>query len=116
MAFDPGVFWPFLLAVLLMELTPGPNMGWLALVALGRGRRAGLAAVAGVTLGLAAWMLAAAAGLAQWLARAPGASTAVAWAGAAFMLYLAWEAWRGPGAGLGGPPADNGRRQASQAR
>lgn len=50
---DPGVILPFLLAVALIELTPGPNMGWLALVSLEQGRRAGLAAVAGVTLGLA---------------------------------------------------------------
>ncbi|MFN3353134.1 MAG: LysE family translocator [Brevundimonas sp.] len=93
---DPSVFGPFLAAALLMELTPGPNMGWLALVAMGRGRRAGLSAVAGVTLGLAAWMLAAAAGLAQVLASAPTLYRALAWAGVAFMVYLAWEAWREP--------------------
>jgi hypothetical protein len=54
---DPSVVGPFLIAVALIELTPGPNMGWLALVALARGRLAGFAAVAGVTLGLAVWML-----------------------------------------------------------
>ncbi|MFC0634941.1 LysE family translocator [Brevundimonas balnearis] len=97
MMIDPGVLWPFLLAALLMELTQGPNMGWLALTALARGRRAGLAAVAGVTLGLTAWMLAATLGLAQLLAGAPAVYAALAWAGVAFMLYLAWEAWRGPG-------------------
>ena len=44
---DPGVILPFLAAVVLIELTPGPNMGWLALVSLSQGRTAGLAAVAG---------------------------------------------------------------------
>jgi threonine/homoserine/homoserine lactone efflux protein len=97
---DPAVLLPFLAAAVLMEVTPGPNMGWLALTALAQGRRAGLAAVAGVTLGLAAWMLAAVAGLAELLARAPALYAAVAWAGVAFMLYLAWDAWRGPGVGL----------------
>src|SRR3954452_13488918 len=43
----------FLLAVLLLELTPGPNMGYLATLALSRGRAAGLIATAGVAVGLA---------------------------------------------------------------
>jgi threonine/homoserine/homoserine lactone efflux protein len=97
---DPAVLLPFLAAAVLMEVTPGPNMGWLALTALAQGRRAGLAAVAGVTLGLAAWMLAATLGLAELLTRAPVLYAAVAWGGVAFMLYLAWDAWRGPGVGL----------------
>lgn len=97
---DPAVLLPFLAAAVLMEITPGPNMGWLALTALAQGRRAGLAAVAGITVGLAAWMLAATLGLAELLAQAPALYAAVAWAGVAFMLYLAWDAWRGPGVGL----------------
>jgi threonine/homoserine/homoserine lactone efflux protein len=93
---DPGVIAPFLLAVALIELTPGPNMGWLALVSLGRGRLAGFAAVAGVTVGLAAWMLAAAFGLTQVLLAWPPLYQGVRWAGVLFLLYLAWEAWRTP--------------------
>ncbi|MFZ4690554.1 MAG: LysE family transporter, partial [Polymorphobacter sp.] len=42
----------FALAVLLIELTPGPNMAWLAGLAATEGRRSGLAAVAGVAIGL----------------------------------------------------------------
>jgi threonine/homoserine/homoserine lactone efflux protein len=48
-----GADWAgFALAVLLIELTPGPNMAWLAALSLGQGRRAGLAAVAGIAIGL----------------------------------------------------------------
>lgn len=97
---DPAVLGPFLLAVLAVELTPGPNMGWLAIVSAARGVTAGLAAVAGVTLGLAAWMLAAAFGLTEALLLWPGLYQAVRWAGVAFLVWLAWEAWRG-----GGDPA-----------
>ena len=43
----------FLLAVLLLELTPGPNMAYLATLALSRGRSAGLIATAGVAFRLA---------------------------------------------------------------
>ena len=92
---DPAVILPFLLAVALIELTPGPNMGWLALVSLGRGRWAGFAAVAGVTIGLAVWMLAAAFGLTEVLLAWPPLFQIIRWAGVVFLLWLAWEAWRG---------------------
>ena len=95
---DPAVILPFLLAVALIELTPGPNMGWLALVSLGRGRWAGFAAVAGVTAGLAVWMLAAAFGLTQVLLIWPPLFQIIRWAGVVFLLWLAWEAWRGESA------------------
>ncbi len=94
---DPSVVLPFLVAVALIELTPGPNMGWLALVAMGQGRLAGLAAVAGVTLGLAVWMLLAAVGLTSVLVAFPALYQAVRWAGVLFLLWLAWEAWAGAG-------------------
>ncbi len=105
---DPTVILPFLVAVSLIELTPGPNMGWLALVALGRGRIAGMAAVVGVTLGLAVWMVAAAFGLTTILLTFPWLYQAVRWAGVAFLLWLAWEAWAG--AGRVAPDAEPDRR------
>ena len=43
----------FLLASLLIELTPGPNMAWLASVALAKGRRPALFAGPGMLRGLA---------------------------------------------------------------
>lgn len=92
---DPAILAPFLLAAVLSEITPGPNMGWLALVALSRGRTAGLAAVAGVTLGLAAWMTAAALGVSEVVLRWPVLYQSIRWAGIGFLLWLAWEAWRG---------------------
>ena len=108
---DPSVILPFLLAVSLIELTPGPNMGWLALVAAGRGRTAGLAAVVGITLGLAVWMLASAFGLTRVLLVWPLAFQVMRWAGVAFLLWLAWDAWRGGEAGTD-QTDDGGTRQA----
>ena len=94
---DPSVVLPFLVAVLLIELTPGPNMGWLTLVSMAQGRLAGLAAVAGVTVGLAVWMVLAAVGVTSVLLAFPALYQAVRWAGVLFLLWLAWEAWAGAG-------------------
>lgn len=85
----------FALASLLIELTPGPNMAWLAALALAEGRRTALMAVAGVALGLAGIGALAAFGLATALDRLPYAYEALRYAGAGFLLYLAWEGWRG---------------------
>lgn len=85
----------FALAVLLIELTPGPNMAWLAGLAATQGRRAGLAAVGGVAVGLLANAMLAALGLAALLDAAPSLWRVLQLAGAAMMIFLAVEAWRG---------------------
>jgi threonine/homoserine/homoserine lactone efflux protein len=85
----------FALAVLLIELTPGPNMAWLSGLAATEGRRAGLSAVAGVALGLLANGLLAALGLATLLTAMPQLWQGLQWAGALMMVFLAIEAWRG---------------------
>jgi threonine/homoserine/homoserine lactone efflux protein len=87
----------FLLASLLIELTPGPNMAYLALVSATKGRRLGLAATAGVALGLLVIGAAAALGLAALVAASPVAFQAMRWAGVLYLLWLAWEAWTGGG-------------------
>jgi threonine/homoserine/homoserine lactone efflux protein len=46
----------FVAAVLLMELTPGPNMAYLFVVASRSGRAAGMVTVAGIALGLAVYL------------------------------------------------------------
>jgi len=83
----------FALAVLIIELTPGPNMAWLAGLAMAEGRRPALAATAGVALGLTLNGLLAAAGLAALIATDPRLASALGWLGTAFMLWLAWRAW-----------------------
>jgi len=87
------MFPSFLLVVLLVELTPGPNMGWLALLSAGEGRRAGFAATAGIALGLAIVAAASALGLAQLAHASPLIFELLRYAGAGFLFWLAWEAW-----------------------
>lgn len=90
--------WPaFLLAMFIVELTPGPNMGWLAALSAQQGRKMGLVAVLGITLGLAVQMIAAATGLSTLIAHVPIAYQLIRWAGVLFMLWLAWEAFSDAG-------------------
>jgi threonine/homoserine/homoserine lactone efflux protein len=86
---------PFLLTALLIELTPGPNMAWLALTSASHGKRSGFAAVAGIALGLALLAGASAVGLAGLATRSPFVFGLLRYAGATYLLWLAWKAWTG---------------------
>jgi threonine/homoserine/homoserine lactone efflux protein len=85
----------FMIAATIAEITPGPNMGYLAALAIAQGKRAGLEAVAGVALGLALLGIAAAFGAGLVTQPYPMAGEVLRWAGVAYLLWLAWEAWRG---------------------
>ena len=85
---------PFLLASLLVELTPGPNMAWLAIVGVSQGRSRGFAAVAGVALGLAVVGALAAIGLGGVISASPLLYGLLRWAGILWLLWLAWDGWR----------------------
>jgi threonine/homoserine/homoserine lactone efflux protein len=84
----------FLIAAILIELTPGPNMAWLALLGASRGRIAALSAVAGVALGLSFAGAAAALGVSALIGTTPWLFQALRIAGSLYLLYLAWDAWR----------------------
>lgn len=84
----------FALAALLIELTPGPNMTYLAVLSARQGRTSGYVAVLGVALGLAIMGAAAAFGAAALINASPALFSALRWGGVAYILYLAWEAWR----------------------
>jgi threonine/homoserine/homoserine lactone efflux protein len=91
----PDLLAPYLITVAFTELTPGPNMGYLAIIGARWGRAAGLASVAGVTLGLAAYLFAAAAGVAQLAVKVDWLYEGLRWLGAAYLVWLAVESWRG---------------------
>ncbi|KJZ20705.1 LysE family translocator [Loktanella sp. S4079] len=91
---DISVLMAFAGTAMLIELTPGPNMVYLAVVAASQGRRLGFAAVAGVALGLALVGIAAALGLAALINASPVFYQALRFGGVGYMLWLAWDAWR----------------------
>lgn len=84
----------FALTALVLVLTPGPNMIYCVSRALSQGRSAGLVSLAGVLLGFVVHLLAATLGLTAVLTAVPFAFDALRIAGAAYLLWLAWDALR----------------------
>jgi threonine/homoserine/homoserine lactone efflux protein len=77
-----------------MVLTPGPNMIYLISRSISQGRVAGLISLGGVAFGFVFYMLSAAFGVTALLFAIPYAYDALRFAGAAYLLYLAWQAIR----------------------
>jgi threonine/homoserine/homoserine lactone efflux protein len=75
-------------------LAPGPNMLYLVSRSITQGRAAGLVSLLGVAAGFLVYLAAATAGLAAVFAAVPAAYLALKLAGAAYLLYLAWQALR----------------------
>ncbi|ADD44051.1 LysE family translocator [Stackebrandtia nassauensis] len=81
-----------------MVLTPGPNMFYLVSRTLNQNRRAGLVSLTGMAAGFVIYLLATIAGLTAVFALVPAAFFVLKIAGAAYLLYLAWQAFRPGGA------------------
>jgi threonine/homoserine/homoserine lactone efflux protein len=92
----------FVVASALLVLTPGPNLLYLISRTLAQGRAAGLVSLAGTTTGFVVHILAAALGVSAVFLAVPVAYDALRWAGAAYLLWLAWDVVRTPAVGTAG--------------
>lgn len=92
----------FMLAVAVLNATPGVDLLLTVTRTAQGGRRAGAMTALGIAAGCAVHALAAAFGLAALLAVSAVAFTAIKWLGAAYLLWLGIgllrAAWRGPAA------------------
>jgi len=84
----------FIATSIAIEVTPGPNMAYLAVLSAERGRLAGFAAVLGVALGLATLGLLAVFGLGPLIAENRLIYEVLRWAGILYLLWLAWDGWQ----------------------
>ncbi|AZY50684.1 LysE family translocator [Bordetella avium] len=83
----------------LLALTPGPDNLFVLMQSAIWGRKAGFLVVLGLCTGLLGHTTAVAVGLAALFAASPMAFTALKLAGAAYLLYLAWQILRAPTGG-----------------
>src|SRR5476651_1363899 len=96
-----------------MVLTPGPNMIYLISRSITQGAAAGIVSLGGVALGFVFYMLRAAFGITALLFAVPYAYDALRLSGAAYLLWLAWQALRPNGRSpfeVRSLPADSARR------
>jgi threonine/homoserine/homoserine lactone efflux protein len=89
MIIAPETFLLFLGAVMILLITPGPNMAFVLTSGAAYGWRGGIAAAVGIGVVDLVFTLICAFGLAGLLSAYPAAFDAIRWAGAAYLIYLA---------------------------
>lgn len=101
---------PFLAAALALNLTPGADMTYVIARSATQSRGAGIAASFGIAAGSLVHSVLAALGVSAILQHSETAFLVVKYAGAAYLLYLAWKAIR---AGNGGVAVDRSLERTS---
>ncbi len=94
MPVDPSLLAGYLLACLILVVTPGPDMAFVLGQTLSGGARRGWAATAGVYAGVGVHIVLAALGVAALVAANPALFTALRIAGALYLLWLGAQAIR----------------------
>lgn len=87
----------FAAAALALAVTPGPDMLMVLTRSVAQGRLAGLVSTLGISLGCYVHAAIAGLSLSGVLILAPYAFDAIRWLGAAYLLWLGWQALRGSG-------------------
>jgi threonine/homoserine/homoserine lactone efflux protein len=87
----------FATACLVLTATPGPDMLLIASRSISQGKAAGFATLTGIQAGTYCHALAAALGLSQLFLVVPVAYDVVRYAGATYLLFLAWKTFRSTG-------------------
>jgi len=98
----------FLGASMALTLAPGPDNIFVVTTGITRGRRAAIITALGMVSGISVHTLAAAAGISAIFYSSTLAFRTVKFAGAAYLLFLAWKALRERGP-LGSPAAQTSR-------
>jgi threonine/homoserine/homoserine lactone efflux protein len=96
------VFIAFAIAGLALNIVPGADMTFVIASAARGGWRGGIVAALGIGAGTLFHILAAVAGLSAIIAASPWAFNLIKWAGAAYLLYIAWSLLR-PSGSSGNP-------------
>jgi len=97
----------FLLATLLLHLSPGPDMAFIIGQTIKGGKSSGFAAMSGIWFGASCRALFAAFGLSVIFATSAIAFSIVKLLGAAYLIYLGIQALRSTGSSLGGDNSDS---------
>ncbi|WP_199259648.1 LysE family translocator [Paracoccus binzhouensis] len=83
----------FMAGALVLNFAPGQDVFFASACGIQNGPRAGALAGFGVGLGVVCHVVMATVGLGALVAAHPGALVAIKYAGAAYLLFLAWKSW-----------------------
>lgn len=100
-----AVLLPFITASLVLALVPGPDNIFVLTQSAVYGWNAGILVVLGLCTGLLVHTAAVVAGVAVLIQTSEVAFTVLKLAGATYLLYLAWQAFRAPAGELASPVA-----------
>jgi threonine/homoserine/homoserine lactone efflux protein len=92
--FDPAALLLFVVAGLVLNFTPGPDLLYIVARSLGQGWRAGAASAFGISAGCLVHTAAAALGISVLLRASPLAYDVLRLAGAAYLIFLGVQALR----------------------
>jgi threonine/homoserine/homoserine lactone efflux protein len=95
---DPHLFAVFLVAAVIIYITPGPDMLYVLAHALSMGVWAGIVASLGMAIGMVVHTTLATLGLAALLQTVPVVFDVIRYAGAAYLVYLGIRTWLGSAA------------------
>lgn len=84
----------FIAASMLLTLAPGPDILFVITQSITQGRKAGVATALGLCSGVTVHTLAAAFGVSAILQQSAAAFLVLKYAGACYLLYLAWQAYK----------------------
>src|SRR5688572_9519762 len=104
MPFDSAVLPLFVIASLVLLVTPGPDIAFIVATGVSEGRRAAIWASVGIALSMFVHSVCAAAGISAFVAASPLAFDVIRYVGAGYLLYLGYEAIRGRTFPLSSPP------------
>lgn len=91
---DPASFAVFLVAVLVICVTPGPDMIYILARGMSQGPRAGLLSALGMSVGMLCYTTAVALGLAAVLRSSTVTYDVLRYAGAAYLVLMSWRSLR----------------------
>lgn len=94
---DLSTFLYFLIASMLLTIAPGPDIMYLLAKSLADGARSGISLALGLTTGLIFHTTLVIIGVAAIIQQSPLAFAILKYAGAAYLLYLAWGAFHAQG-------------------
>ena len=100
----------FVGALFVAAASPGPTIAAIVARVLGRGMPGAIAFTAGIALGEVVWLTTAILGLAIVAQTFGGVFLVIKYAGAAYLLYLAWKLWTAPVAGEVAPDRSGVKR------